>query len=389
MARAKENQTVHEVVSLVLLGLGTLLFLALISYTPADVPSWFWLSSGAGARGPALNFIGRAGAIVACCSYAFLGAASYLVAALLLGYGGAKLLHPELRLQPRSLWSVVFVLSGACLAHLLPWSLLDLEKLNIAGPGGWVGKWLGEFVFRNVLGIVGSIIFLLLIYCVSLVFMTGVNPLAVVRAIAGAPQQWRAKVHAWKMARADEQQQLQLESERVEKARKKLERSLKKQGAVPPIPETQSESAPAPPADFALAADDEAPRPVPQIIDTNSLPAPKKREKRDKFQPLTEISCENYELPVARSPRSIDTANAETAKPGRTARPPASYHQHARRFWHQRLAATSRAAPPSHATKSILPPASAWTRSQLSRRDLARATLRAEAHQHPRPIPGK
>src|SRR6188768_1516466 len=73
MARAQENHThsLHEVLSLVLLGLGTLLFLALISYTPADVPSWFPLSSVASPRGPVLNFIGRSGAIVACSSYAF------------------------------------------------------------------------------------------------------------------------------------------------------------------------------------------------------------------------------------------------------------------------------------------------------------------------------
>ena len=141
MARAQEthSHSLHEVLSLVLLGLGTLLFLALISYTPVDVPSWFPLSSQAAARGPVFNFIGRTGAIVACSSYAFLGAASYLLAALLLGYGGAKLLNPELRLSTRAWWSIAFIASGACLAHLLPWSLLDMERLNIAGPGGWVG----------------------------------------------------------------------------------------------------------------------------------------------------------------------------------------------------------------------------------------------------------
>src|SRR5580704_8752700 len=100
MARAQESNSnsLHEVFSLVLLGSGALLYLALISYSPTDVPSWFPLSSVASARGPVLNFIGRSGAIVACCSYAFLGAASYLVAALLLGYGGMKLLNPDQRL---------------------------------------------------------------------------------------------------------------------------------------------------------------------------------------------------------------------------------------------------------------------------------------------------
>ena len=119
-AQAQPTQSLHEVLSLVLLGTGTLFFLALISYAPSDVPSWFPLSSVATARGPVLNFIGSIGAIAACCSYAFLGAASYLVAALLLGYGGAKLLNPELRLTHRALWSIAFVVSGACLAQALP-----------------------------------------------------------------------------------------------------------------------------------------------------------------------------------------------------------------------------------------------------------------------------
>ena len=86
MARAQETPThshpLHEVLSLVYLGIGTLLYLALISYSPSDVPSWFPLSSLASARGPVLNFVGRTGAIVACSSYAFRGAASYLLAAL-------------------------------------------------------------------------------------------------------------------------------------------------------------------------------------------------------------------------------------------------------------------------------------------------------------------
>src|ERR1700728_2962240 len=136
MARAQENHSLHEVLSLLLLGFGTLLFLALISYTPADVPSWFPLSSVASPHGPVLNFIGRLGAITACLSYAFLGAASYLLAALLLGYGGAKLLNPALRLTQRAFWSIGFVISGACLAHLLPWPMLDMDRLNIAGQGG-------------------------------------------------------------------------------------------------------------------------------------------------------------------------------------------------------------------------------------------------------------
>ncbi|MES2569881.1 MAG: DNA translocase FtsK 4TM domain-containing protein, partial [Verrucomicrobiota bacterium] len=104
-------------IGLALLGLGTLLFLALISYTPRDVPTWFPLHSFATPNRNTLNFIGPFGAIVACLCYSFFGAAAYLFPAMLLGYGGAKLLTPSLHLSRRWAWVAVFFVSAACLTH--------------------------------------------------------------------------------------------------------------------------------------------------------------------------------------------------------------------------------------------------------------------------------
>ncbi len=323
MARAQANQTFQEVLSLVLLGAGTLYFLALISYSPADVPSWFPLSSQAGARGPVLNFIGRLGAIVACCSYAFLGAGSYLVTALLLGYGGAKLLNPETRAGLRGLWSIGFVFSGAALLHLLPWSVLNLDRLNIAGQGGWVGKWVGEYIFRNSIGIVGSVLALLLLYAVSLIYLTGVHPLHAARQLIAIPPLLRAKYFAWRMSRANEQERLQLEVERVEKERRRLEKALTKRGGVPPAESEVVVRAPKPVATppepaLALTAEEiEPPRPAPQIIDSSLPPPPKKKDgSKDKFPPLSSFSCDNYELPSLSLLDPFDTENREMADPG-------------------------------------------------------------------------
>jgi S-DNA-T family DNA segregation ATPase FtsK/SpoIIIE len=310
-AQATQSHSLHEVLSLVLLGLGTLLFLALISYTPVDVPSWFPLSSVASPRGPVLNFIGRTGAIVACSSYAFLGAASYLVAALLLGYGGAKLLNPELRLSGRAWWAVAFVASGACLAHLLPWSLIDLERLNIAGAGGWVGKWIGGLLMKNLLGTVGSTIILLLLYISSLILLTGLHPLAAARQIAAWPAAWREKRYTRQMAEADEQERLALEAARLERERRKLEKSLAKKGAVP----AEAVAEPAAQPVLELLAEPEPSRPEPQIIDSSLPPPPRKKEKKDKFAPLTSVSCENYELPSLDLLDPLETEGREAADP--------------------------------------------------------------------------
>jgi len=315
MARTQEAPTshpLHEVLSLVFLGVGTLLYLALISYSPSDVPSWFPLSSQAAARGAVLNFVGRTGAIVACSSYAFLGAASYLLAALLLGYGGAKLLNPELRLTSRAWWSVGFILSGACLAHLLPWSLLDMERLNIAGPGGWVGKWLGGMLLKNMLGTVGSTIVLLVIYASSLIFLTGLHPIAAARQIANWPSAYLEKRRARRLAEADEKERLALEAERLERQRKKLEKTLTRKGVAPL--ETES-GEPIAPAVAELFAEPEPARPEPQIIDSTLPPPPRRKEKKDKFQPLTSVSCENYELPSFDLLDPVDTNDRQTADP--------------------------------------------------------------------------
>src|SRR5207253_7907967 len=91
VGRTVRNNAWNEVFALILLGVGTLLFLALISYTPKDVPSWIWFSQFSSPNRPAQNFIGPFGAIIAGFCYLMLGAASYLFAVVLLGFGGAKL----------------------------------------------------------------------------------------------------------------------------------------------------------------------------------------------------------------------------------------------------------------------------------------------------------
>src|SRR5688572_27281361 len=160
MARARETQShshsVDEAIGLSLLGLGTLLFLALISYHPRDVPEWFPLNAHGPSNSRTLNFIGPFGAVLACSFYSFLGAASYLVAALLLGLGGTKLLSPEFPLGRRLLWCGVFVITGACLAEILPFAFVDARFMNIAGEGGWIGKWVGGMVFGKFLGTIGA-----------------------------------------------------------------------------------------------------------------------------------------------------------------------------------------------------------------------------------------
>ena len=65
MAKRTQQNAWNEVYALILLGTGTLLFLALISYVPRDIPTWFpLLNSTSSPNRPAQNFLGPLGAVV-------------------------------------------------------------------------------------------------------------------------------------------------------------------------------------------------------------------------------------------------------------------------------------------------------------------------------------
>lgn len=319
MARTRESQpqSIQEAFGLTLLGVGTLLFLALVSYRPQDVPTWFWLSSSAHGSGHTFNFIGPAGAIVACLSYSFLGAASYLLAAAFLGCGGIKLMLPGLQMRHRAAWIAAFVVSGACLAQLLRYPSIDAAALNIAGEGGWIGKWLGESLFRAALGTVGALIVLILLYVISLILMTGIQPLMLLRESLALPGRIAEKIHAWRMAGADEREKLGIEAEKIDKQRRKLERSLSRKGATPAVSRQRNVSAEDELPLFPDAEEDEGiPRPIPQIIDANAVvPEPKKAAKKDEsISAMAMVSCEGYEMPSLDLLDPIDTTR-QTADP--------------------------------------------------------------------------
>ncbi len=108
MAQRSQHNAWNEVYALILLGTGTLLFLALISYVPKDIPTWFPLfNSTSLPNRPAENFLGPLGAVGAGICYFLVGAASYLLAATFLGFGGAKLFHGELKVSRRLGWIVL------------------------------------------------------------------------------------------------------------------------------------------------------------------------------------------------------------------------------------------------------------------------------------------
>ncbi|MEY2559952.1 MAG: segregation ATPase FtsK/SpoIIIE, family [Verrucomicrobiota bacterium] len=329
MARTTKNNAWNEVFALILLGVGTLLFLALISYAPKDLPSWVPFSHVSPPNRPAQNFIGPFGAIIAGFSYLMIGAASYLLAVVLLGFGGAKLFHSNLRVTPRIPWIVLFIVSGACLLQLQTQHLQGWRTaFNIQGPGGWVGYFIGKKMLLTWMGSVGSIILLTGIYVSSLILMTGLRPIHIVRQTVVGIRSGMVALREWQLKRrlrkSDLKGRLEISQQELAKQQRVIEKQLKKKGA--PVPE---------PAGVFVSPEELANRPKPKVVDTTALPEEAARRKpslaelRGPEKKGKQLSAgltsqtwdaENYVLP------GFDLLDAHDTE-GRTAADPAELEQ--------------------------------------------------------------
>ena len=274
-----------DIPALLMLGTGTLLYLALISYQPSDLPAWVPFSKYVGSEAPRLNFIGPVGAVVAGIHFFFFGAASFLVAALLLGFGAVKLFAPGVRVQRKLPWVALFVLCGACLAQLQPWFLHWNADFNAHGSGGLVGLWfIGTSAHDHVrahpgllpslLGPAGTAIFLTVAYVCTLILMTGLHPVEQLARLIHFSRvsftRWHEAYVERKFARASAHELLEMDRVQVIKEQRRLEKQLRKQGAAPlPADAKGDDALPlAPPA-----PDEFADLPAPKITD-NSVPNP-------------------------------------------------------------------------------------------------------------------
>jgi S-DNA-T family DNA segregation ATPase FtsK/SpoIIIE len=265
VSRKERVSAWNEVFALILLFAGTLLFFALISYTPRDIPSWLWFSHVSPANHPAQNFIGPIGAIVAGICYQLIGVfASLLLAAVLLGFGAAKLFYPRFRLVLRIPWIVLFLVSGACLDETWGVSHLLGRKVpvDIRGPGGLIGYGLSDEhrgLLPAALGPVGSVLLIVGVYLTTLILVTGLRPIHLVREVVNFTRRSVAKLHEWRVRRRIRKSDLreQLKTEKERRALEALQKQLKKKGV--PVPE---------PVAVMISPEELANRPAPKVVDT-------------------------------------------------------------------------------------------------------------------------
>ncbi|MGH8045997.1 MAG: DNA translocase FtsK 4TM domain-containing protein [Chthoniobacterales bacterium] len=298
MAKAV-NTTVSEALGVVLLGAGILLLLALISFDPGDVPAWAFFSKTVPANAHVSNFIGIVGVLVAGLLYFLIGAAAYLLAVLLLGFGAGKLFFSNVRLVDRIGWAALLLICGAGLLQLQPWFLQSWHVVfHTEGAGGWFGKYVAKGFLP--FGEIGAGIVLTVLYLAALILVTGFHPIRFIKLcikrtgemIAAARERRRAKLDADELF-AENQREL-------EKQAKKIEKKIRRKPEPEPEPEPEIEA----PAEPAVTF------PEPRIIDA-SVPAPPRKPTLEELKAskkkkvdapslipgLKSIHLENYVMP--------------------------------------------------------------------------------------------
>jgi len=401
VGRTERLSAWNEVFALVLLFAGTLLFFALISYTPKDIPSWLWFSHVSPANHPAQNFIGPLGAIVAGICYQLIGVfSSLLLAAVLLGFGAAKLFYPRLRVLIRIPWIVLFLISGACLDQACGISHLLGRKVpvDIQGPGGLIGYRLADEsrgLLPAVLGPVGSALLVVAVYLTTLILVTGLRPIHLVREMVNLARRSVAKLAEWRVRRRIRKSDLRekLKTEKERRALEALQKQLKKKGV--PVPE---------PVATVISPDELANRPAPRVVDT-TIPVSQPGVSRRRPS-LAELRASEEKAKVTPSPTSATSSWEDYILPGidlleehnleaRTATDPTEL-QEVQQILIETLAQFGIAVGPGDITKGptitryeVYPAKGVRVDKIVSlERDLARAT-RAERINILAPIPGK
>src|SRR5262249_5490945 len=359
-----------------------------------------WFSHVSPANHPAQNFIGPLGAIVAGICYQLVGVfASLLLAAVLLGFGAAKLFYPRLRFALRIPWILVFLVSGACLAEA--WGISHLlgrkVPVDIQGPGGLIGYRLSDEhrgLLPAALGPVGSVLLLVGVYLTTLILVTGLRPIHFVREMVNLTRRTAAKLHEWRVRRRIRQSDLRekLKTEKERRALQALQKQLKKKGV--PVPE---------PVATLIPPEELASRPAPKVVDTTVLPSePVVTRRRPSLAELRGTD----EKKAAESPTSATSSWEDYVLPGldlleehsfeaRTATDPSEL-QEVQQSLIDTLAQYGIAVGPGDITKGptitryeVYPAKGVRVYKIVSlERDLARAT-RAERINILAPIPGK
>jgi S-DNA-T family DNA segregation ATPase FtsK/SpoIIIE len=156
----------NDIIGIVLMGFAMLLMVALLSYHPRDVSA-----NAVPYNSPAHNWIGPFGAWLAYYSFQWFGAASYIFPVLLFLAGLGCFFQSLAHLRRRWPWELILFLCCMGLLDLYKDYLSSLQHVMNAPAGGFIGVNLNQQFF-HYFGTGGATIIFLMLYFISLLFLT-------------------------------------------------------------------------------------------------------------------------------------------------------------------------------------------------------------------------
>jgi S-DNA-T family DNA segregation ATPase FtsK/SpoIIIE len=184
---------------ILLLLLAALLLLALVSYDPQDMPSWSFLALSESVDGETINFVGRAGALMAGHMLWLMGYAAYLLPFSMTWFGVSKL-HSKMKLTSSAWLGVaVMIISGAALFEVQG-LLVERDHITPLGGSGGLGYVIGGVILKHLLGKVGATLVLGVVYLCGLFLVTRTQPLMAIREMRAEFSRWRLEREAQRLA---------------------------------------------------------------------------------------------------------------------------------------------------------------------------------------------
>lgn len=322
---APHLRLIQEIAGIFLIGSGTLLFLALVSFDPGDVA--FFNSDP---NEVVTNFIGPVGAHVAAGLVLFIGIAAFLVPVVMVVGGAALLFYSgPIDYRLKAVWLVLFMASGAGLLQMFP-PAFSFE--GIAWPGGFVGYALNDRFLTASMGRAGAVIVLVLVYFISMILFFELRPVELARRGWAWYLEYREAKERERYEMADPLERVELERKRLEAQERKIRKQLAKQGrgleslpepALPrPSPKVIDTTAPAPEPEPATPAPEplapqitSEPAPVPAVNEAVPVKADKAPRKEGPSTP-PRPSYANYHLPETTLLQANDGAGHSPASKG-------------------------------------------------------------------------
>jgi len=226
-ANSESSRGFNDIIGVVLMCFAALLLAALLSYHPRDV------SANAVPPNPSVhNWIGPFGAWLAYYWFFWTGAAAYLFPVLLFAVGLGCFLDTFAYLRRRWAWALVLVLCCMGLLDLYREYLVNLHRNLNTDVGGILGRNLNQHFFGECFGTAGATIVFLMLYFISLLFLTNFQLGEWIRRICGRRAVAEGELPA-------DEEVLEQRARDLQKQAKKLQDEVERSGLGPdmkPVP---------------------------------------------------------------------------------------------------------------------------------------------------------